>query len=105
MNTLGADNILKTVSEFASTGFILGVITMFLSTGWDLIKNYILSGDHKQWNISKAMAYPYSHIVVVHIAIFAGAFGTILLGAPLALLLALIVGKTLIELKTKRKKV
>jgi len=91
VNSIRIDNnILNTINEFATTGLIFGVIIMFLSTGWDLIKNYIISGEHKQWNIGRAMAYPYAHIIVVHIAIFVGAFGAILLGAPLALLLALI---------------
>ncbi len=99
----GPRDIVDTVINYASFGLIVAIISMFLITGWDLIKNYIINGEHKKWNIGKAMAYPYGHIVVVHIAIFAGTFGASLLGAPLALLVALIIGKTLIELKTKRK--
>lgn len=95
--------IATTVVSYASLGLIVAIISMFLSTGWDLIKNYIANGEYKKWSIGRAMTYPYAHIIVVHIAIFAGAFGAILLGAPLALLIALIVGKTLIELKTKKK--
>ncbi len=104
LNTNGQSNIIDTVSSFVSLGLIIAIISMFLSIGWDLIKNYLLNGEHKKWKVSKAMAYPYGHIVVVHIAIFAGAFGAILLGAPLALLVALIVGKTLIELKAMKKR-
>jgi len=102
-NIAGAE-ILSTVSSFASVTFTIGVISMFISIGWDVVKNYILNEEHKKWKASKAMSYPYAHIVVVHVAIFAGAFGAVLLGAPLALLIALIIGKTLIEFRMKQNK-
>ena len=104
-STIGNENgIINAVSKFASFGLLLAIVTMFISTGWDLVKNYILNGENKKWSVGKAMGYPYAHIIVVHIAIFAGAFGAILLGASWALLTALIIGKTLIELKTKQKR-
>ena len=49
------------------------------------------------------MQAPYPRIVVLHMAIVLGAFATIALGSPLLLLVILIVGKTLLDLKLHLK--
>ncbi|MGJ8657173.1 MAG: DUF6498-containing protein [Akkermansiaceae bacterium] len=92
------------MADYAGTGLILGALIMFISIGWDFFSSYIKNGEYKKWTQQKAMMHPYAHILVIHFAILIAGFATVALGSPLILLLALIVGKTFIELKSRQKK-
>ncbi len=91
------------ISDYLSSGLVFGALTMFISIGWDFYSNYIKNADYKKWTASKAMSSPYAHIILIHLGIFIGALSIAFLGSSLLLLIFLIVGKSMIELKTRKK--
>ena len=66
---------------------------LFLSHGLSFVLNFIVGGEKDQATIKELMAAPYGRIVVLHIAIIAGGFGTMALGQPVILLVRLAVLK------------
>jgi hypothetical protein len=75
------------------------LLALFLSHGVSFVHNYLLKGEFAKASPQKLMISPYSRIVVMHVAIIAGAFLTMALGSPLGVLAVLIVLKTAIDVK------
>ena len=61
--------------------------------------NYLGKGEYQRTAVPVLMMAPYGRIVVLHVAILFGAFATMALGSPVFLLVILIVGKILLDLK------
>lgn len=61
--------------------------------------NYLGKGEYRRITLPVLMIQPYGRIVVLHLAIILGAFATLALGSPVWLLVILIVGKTMLDLK------
>lgn len=68
-------------------------LILALIIGWQiyrLFEEFNKDADFKNMSPQKVMFAPYGRIVVLHIGIFAGAFGVILLGEPMLGVLAII---------------
>ncbi len=74
-------------------------VSLFLSHGVSFVRNYLIAGEYKTSNQKDLMAQPYYRIVVMHIAILAGAFLTAMIGSPVGILIVLIALKTIIDVK------
>lgn len=61
--------------------------------------NYLGHGEYRRTIVPLLMIQPYGRVVVLHIAILFGGFVTMAFGSPMALLLLLIAGKTMLDLK------
>jgi len=86
-------------------GFTFGILSMIAFQFYDYITLFIQTGQYKQPGIKgKIMSSPYKHIVVIHIAIILGAFLALALKTPIAILVIVIIGKTLIDLKAEKRK-
>ena len=77
----------------------LGILSLFASHGVSFVYNYFIKGEYAHAKLNKLMSQPYSRIFVMHITILGGGFGLMILGSPLALLLVLVVLKTVIDVK------
>ena len=77
--------------------YMIGVL--FLSHGVSFVRNYLIAGEYKTNKSKDLMAQPYSRIVVMHIAILAGAFVSGMIGSPVGILIVLIVVKTIMDVK------
>lgn len=80
-------------------GLIWAVAALALSHLVSFAVNYIWRGEYRRCTLTTLMMQPYGRIVVLHLAILLGAFATIALGSPIFILLILIVGKTVLDLK------
>lgn len=81
---------------WAAAGLLASHLFSFLT-------NYLGKGEYRRTAVPLLMAAPYGRIVVLHIAILFGAFATMALGSPVFLLVILIVGKILLDLKFHRR--
>jgi hypothetical protein len=90
------------VREAFPASTVLVVVVMVASRGVETWRKFFLSGRWLEGQADQLMAEPYKHIVVVHLAILGGAFLIIGAGSPLPLLLLMIVGKLLIDLREVR---
>ena len=88
----------KLPEAFASGGkwFALGIVASHL---YSFFHDYLGKGEFRRTSIRTQMSAPYGRIIVLHIAILFGAFVITALGSPIFLLILLIVGKIVLELK------
>lgn len=60
--------------------------------------NFLGRGEYRRTVVPMLMMQPYARIIVLHFAILLGAFVAFALGSNIAVLLILIVGKTMLDL-------
>ncbi len=75
------------------------IIALFASHGISFVYNYLLKGEFASAKPNQLMGAPYSRVVVMHISILAGGFLLVAIGSPVALLLMLVVLKTIVDIK------
>lgn len=80
-------------------GLLWAVAGLAVSHLYSFVSNYLVGGEYRRTLVAILMMQPYARIVVLHIAILLGAFGAHALGSPVIVLVILIVGKTLLDLK------
>ena len=91
LNVIGqAYSVMPAPMKFALAG-------LFLSHGVSFVYNYLLKKEFATAKPQKLMASPYARVVVMHFAIIAGAFLTMAIGSPVAILIVLVVLKTVID--------
>ena len=73
------------------------ILALFISHGVSFIYNYLMKGEYTKAKSQNLMTAPYSRIVVLHITIVFGGFLTMILGSPAALLVLLVVLKTIVD--------
>ena len=67
--------------------FVLAIIAVQIFL---FIQDFILRGEYRETSVDQEMMKPYGRVIVLHIAIFAGAFAMAALGEPMWGMLALI---------------
>lgn len=83
--------------EILANGGYFFVAAVAGSHLWSFFANFIWRGEYRLTTAMHQMAAPYGRIVVLHIAILAGAFAIAALGSPLPLLALLIAGKIVLD--------
>ena len=76
-----------------------GVVAIAVSHGFSFFQNYWMSGEYRNASPQVLMAQPYARVVVLHVAILIGGFGTVALGSPAVVLVVLVMLKTGIDLR------
>lgn len=84
-------------AEAFDRGMIPALIALVASHGFSFVKNYLIGGEFRDATVQTQMFSPYPRMVVLHVAILFGAFAIQALGSPLAMLLILIAGKTVLD--------
>jgi len=92
-------NVIKHIMSTIPPTVRLAVLSLFASHGISFIYNYLIKGEYTRTNLQKLMGQPYARVVIMHITILGGAFLTMALGSPVALLLILVGLKTIIDIK------
>ncbi len=93
----------KSVPEaFASGGqwFAIAIIASHL---FSFFFNFLGKGEFRKTSAPEQMGAPYGRIVVLHIAILFGAFVITALGSPVFLLILLIIGKIVLDVKLHQR--
>lgn len=108
-NELGGDFVMSGGSSFDEFGDLVklalewgglwAALGLVVSHLFSFFVNYIGKGEYRKTAVPLLMAAPYGRIVVLHLAIIFGAFATMALGSPVFLLVILIVGKIMLDLK------
>lgn len=65
----------------------------------DTVQRFFVQGGRRQATLQQLMSEPYKHIVVVHLGIILGAFLSLALGNAIGVLLVIVAGKFLIDLR------
>jgi len=96
-------NVIKQAYSVMSTPMRYALAGLFLSHGVSFVYNYLLKGEYARTNPQKLMSSPYARVVVMHLAIIIGAFVSMALGSPVAVLAVLVVLKTALDVKLHLK--
>jgi Family of unknown function (DUF6498) len=91
-SSVGAFGVLDW-SAVATAGIVL-----FVSHGVTFFVDYLAKGEYRTRIAALQMFAPYGRMVVLHLTILFGAFAIAFLGAPIFLLVILVIGKTLLDL-------
>jgi hypothetical protein len=91
--------VIEQLLAIVPPAFIFAAAALFISHGISFVYNYILKGEYLQTNAQQLMGSPYGRIMIMHIAIIAGAFLTAALHSPVSILIVLVVLKTIIDIK------
>jgi len=91
-------NVIRQLLTVLPRDMLLILTGLFISHGIGFVNNYLLNGEYLTAKTKNIMGEPYPRIVVLHIAIIFGAFLTMALDSPIALLVVLIILKTAFEL-------
>lgn len=101
---LGATPTIPDLSNLGR-GIIYALLSMVAFQIYDYYTSFIQSGKYRHPGIEgKIVSAPYKHIVVIHIAIIFGAIIAVFLGTPIAILLIIIAGKTITDLRAEKSK-
>jgi hypothetical protein len=76
---------------------------LMVSHGISFYQHYLMGGEREKATLEKLMLAPYKRIVLLHVGILIGAVPVMALRSPMPLLLFLIVGKIVIDLKMHKK--
>ncbi len=92
-------NVVRHMFSIIPTQMKLAILALFISHGVSFVYNYLLKGEYATARPGELMGKPYARVVVLHIAILAGGFLTMVIGSPVALLFVLVIGKIILDIK------
>lgn len=84
--------------EFLSPALMLAVAALAVSHLFSFINNFLVGGEYQRTHAAILMMRPYGRIVALHITILLGALLIQVFGSPLALLVVLVIMKTMADL-------
>lgn len=91
-------NVIKKVAVLITPEMYYAILSLFISHGFSFVYNFFMKGERSSTDMRKLMAAPYTRIVILHVAIIAGAFPVMMLGSPVYLLVVLILIKIMIDI-------
>lgn len=91
-------SVVKRLWQSAPEGMVWAVLALFASHGVSFVRNYILKREYASLSMQKVMVGPYGRIVLLHVAIIAGAAPVMILGSPIPLLAVLVLLKIGIDI-------
>jgi hypothetical protein len=96
-------NVIREAYSIMPPHMRLAMAALFASHGISFIYNYLIKGEYAASKVNNLMGEPYGRVVVMHIAILGGGFFAMSLGSPMGLLLALVVLKTVVDIRFHRR--
>jgi hypothetical protein len=79
------------------------VIGLFVSHGISFMQNYLWRKEYASLTIAKLMNQPYKRIVILHVAIIAGAVPVMMVGSPVPLMCILVLLKVSMDIHLHNK--
>ena len=79
--------------ESRPAGMEWAVMGLIASHGTSFVQHYLLAGEYRSLTMNNLMSRPYKRIVLLHVAIIAGAMPIMMLGSPVPLLCILVILK------------
>ena len=91
--------VVRAILDAAPPEWIFGFVAVALSHTVSLCTHYFGKREFEKLDTQRLMMAPYKRIVVTHLSILFGGFVTLWFNSPLALLILLVIGKTLLDLR------
>lgn len=87
------------ISEAVASPLWIGIAAITISHLFSFFSNFIGAGEYQRTSLAQLMQRPYGRVIALHIAIIAGGALVQFLGAPVIMLIVLVVVKTAMDLK------
>lgn len=91
------------IAEIVEGGGKWALLALVVSHGVSFVHHFLIGGEFRRTIAPVQMFAPYGRVVVLHVAILAGAFAISALGSPVLLLAILIAGKIGIDIGLHRR--
>ena len=91
------------IPDISNSTFWIAVGAIAASHLYSYFNNFLGKGEYKRVGLGTLMHRPYGRIIVMHLSIILGAGGAMMLGNPLPVLLVLIVGKIVLDVRMHNK--
>jgi hypothetical protein len=91
------------IPDISNSTFWIAVGAIAASHLYSYFHNFLGKGEYKRVGLGTLMHRPYGRIMVMHLSIIFGAGGAMMLGNPLPVLLALVAGKTVLDVRMHNK--
>jgi len=95
--------LVQQILAAAPTEFLWAVLALLLSHGASFLLLFLGQGEYRHSTLKQLMNAPYKRIVVLHVAVIAGGFLVVKMGAPVGLLIALVALKTGMDIMLHRR--
>jgi hypothetical protein len=102
-NRTSSANMTASIPDISNSTFWIAVGAIAASHLYSYFNNFLGKGEYKRVGLGTLMHRPYGRIMVMHLSIILGAGGAMMLGNPLPVLLALIAGKTVLDVRMHNK--
>ena len=102
-NRTSNTSVTTSIPDISNTTFWIAVGAIAASHLYSYLNNFLGKGEYKRVGLGTLMHRPYGRIIVMHLSIIFGAGGAMMLGNPLPVLLALIIGKTVLDVRMHNK--
>jgi hypothetical protein len=96
-------NVAKQIYSIIPSQLKIAILALFLSHGVSFAFHYLLKGEYKTAKPQQLMGAPYGRVIVMHITILGGGFLAMTIGSPAALLLILVLLKTIVDVNLHRR--
>ena len=91
-------NVVKQIYSIIPTQIKFAILGLFISHGISFIYNYLHKKEYITAKPQQLMIAPYGRVIVMHFTILGGAFVSMTLGSPAAILLLLVVLKIIVDI-------
>jgi hypothetical protein len=102
-NQTSSTSVTTSIPDISNSTFWIAVGAIAASHLYSYFNNFLGKGEYKRVGLGTLMHRPYGRIIVMHLSIIFGAGGAMMLGNPLPVLLALIIGKTVLDVRMHNK--
>ena len=92
-------NVIAKTLSIIPPNMLYAICGLLVSHGISFGYNYLYKGEYRQKSLQALMGEPYGRIIVMHIAIIAGAFLTMSMDSPVGILVMLVILKTAFDVK------
>jgi hypothetical protein len=102
-NRTSSTSVTTSIPDISNSALWIAVGAIAASHLYSYFNNFLGKGEYKRVGLGTLMHRPYGRIIVMHLSIIFGAGGAMMLGNPLPVLLVLIVGKTVLDVRMHNK--
>lgn len=96
-------NVVQALLHTVPQAWLVGFVGLTISHGYSFFANFIGTEERQNMSVKKLMTAPYARIFIMHLTVIAGGFAITAMGQPLALLVTLVIVKTIADIYLHRR--
>lgn len=90
--------VLYFARQIIMSGLAFAFLGLFLSHGFSFVYNFLYQREYERIGFPQTMVAPYGRVIVMHLTVLLGAWGIVVMSAPVILVALLVILKTAVDL-------